>query len=477
MPIQIRNLMEIFAAADFQWCNSIKIINKLITFIVAPENVSCKLSLGEVHWIDKTGIAIIDELLMKNPQNFKVIADADEKILPYIGCTVCKRFWFCYRLADNAIRTNSRSNYVNHACKAKNPLIRIDNDVKEQLPNRVRDQLIDFLAETMPKYSTIKMNSGIQLANDVANFASNLTLRTLKNFKFDATRQLVSKRILSKGKSIIEQNKEMFFANYDQSCIVIDHWSNHGYCFLAIIGRTMLEGQLCEYLLEFKEASRDKSANGVVQDISEFIVENKTPLPIISDNCSVMIAMSKYSNNIFKVFCLEHKLAIIEARLHKNEIFKKNDDHLAAINSFFNTRHGKFDLPRKPLSNFSCTRPWRSHKENYQIFCQNYDRYLEISYVESNFPFLPAKVEIEKLAAFEKQFCGNFDILELKGSSLVDGLKVYVNLIILSRDNDFKHLNLEQTVVSELYPIVFSPISTAFYFLNRINLSSNAIQI
>ena len=87
---------------------------------------------------------------------------------------------FCYRLTDNTIRTNSRSKYVNHACKAINPLIRINNDVKKQLPNRVRDLLINFL-ETMPKYITIKMNSGIQLANDVANFTSNLTLRTLKN--------------------------------------------------------------------------------------------------------------------------------------------------------------------------------------------------------------------------------------------------------------------------------------------------------
>ena len=59
--IQVRSLTEIFAAADFQWCNSIKKSNKLITFIVAPENVSCKLFLGEFNWVDKTGIAINDE--------------------------------------------------------------------------------------------------------------------------------------------------------------------------------------------------------------------------------------------------------------------------------------------------------------------------------------------------------------------------------------------------------------------------------
>lgn len=127
-----------------------------------------------------SGIKIIDGLLNKNPKNFKIIADIDNKIMPYIGCTICYKTWHCYRRIDEQIRTNSRSNYVNHHCKTANPLTRIDNCVKEQLPKWIREEFDDFYTKTMPRYSMIKMNSGIQLTNNVANFEADLTMKTLK---------------------------------------------------------------------------------------------------------------------------------------------------------------------------------------------------------------------------------------------------------------------------------------------------------
>ena len=92
------------------------------------------------------------------------------------------------------------------------------------------------------------------------------------------------------------------------------------------------------------------------------------PLPVVSDNCSTMVALNKYSDGaIFKIFWIEHKLAIIDKNLHKNSQFSHADAQINAINSYFNHRHGQFNLPMKPPQYASATRPWRSHLHNYKV--------------------------------------------------------------------------------------------------------------
>ena len=227
-------------------------------------------------------------------------------------------------------------------------------------------------------------------------------------------------------------------------------------------------------MVEIKEASQDKSAHGIYEDIKDYLKEDGFPLPIITDNCATMVNLTKYSSHVFKIFCLEHKLSRIEIKLHKNLFFKRIDDKLTLINAYFSYRHGKYELNLKPLTSFSNTRPWRSNKLNYKTFIANYDSYIQISKIESNFPDIPLLNQVEILYNFEIDFCKNFDILEKRSSDLLDGISVYFNLIALSRNSDYQHLDFEKIIVDELYPIVFSPIACCYYYLSRVNFISNS---
>lgn len=339
----------------------------------------------------------------------------------------------------------------------------------------MRKEIVQFLGQLITRYPTISLNSGVKFADEVANYVANLSNKTKKNFEFDISRQAVSKSIFAHGKEIFESTKKIFFENYDQSCVILDHWSSHGRSFIGIIARMFIDDEIIEKLVEFKEASVDKSSLGIFTDFESFVRKSGFPLPIITDNCRTMIGLSKQSKFIFKIFCLEHKLAIIESKIHKNIMFKKIDDKITLINSFFSYRHGKYNLPLKPPNSVSQTRPWRSNKLNYSIFIANNDSYLRISAAEPNFPDIPSLFEVEQLSSFENSFCANFDLLETKTSDMLKGIEVYFNLIILARDDQFAFLNLEQIIIDELYPIVFSPIACAFYFLSKTNFESKCV--
>lgn len=189
---------------------------------------------------------------------------------------------------------------------------------------------------------------------------------------------------------------------------------------------------------------------------------------------------------IFKIYCLEHKLSIIEKNLHKTELFSKHDSMISSINSFFNYKHDKFDLPLKPPAYGSTTRPWRSYLHSYkvyffkhvliiyfQVFIANYDRYCQISVSNPQFPQLPSKSDILILDSFEKNFCSNFDILEKSDSNLISGIIVYFNLISTARSNEFHSFNIEKIIVDQLFEFCFSKAACSFCVLMRVNLKSN----
>ena len=255
---------------------------------------------------------------------------------------------------------------------------------------------------------------------------------------------------------------------------MVSSWQN----FIAVIGRILTEEYaIKELLLHFGLANTDKSAKGTVDDIKEFFRGNLIPMPVISDNCSVMVATENYAQgNFFKIYCIEHKLSTIESKLHKNEFFSEIDQQLTSINSFFNYRHEKFDLPRKPLRNYSTTRPWRSNKLNYEVFVANYSRYTQLSNEIKGFPAVPNIHVVSALLEFSKNYCKSFDTLENKDSNLATALIVYFNLVTLSRNPAYLSLNLEKYLINDLYPIVFSKISCAFIVLEKLNLKSNYIK-
>lgn len=421
----------------------------------------------------------------KNPGNFKILADKHEKAIPFVICTDCKKVWPSHKLtydkANNVVvRTNSRSNYVNHKCHGTmREQVRIDAQQKENLSIKARESYCTFLAKALVKRSTISTNAGVLFANEIANYVSSSTMVTKKNFLYDVSRQNCSKTIIDIGNSKLKQNIEFFMTNYESSSLILDHWTSHGRCFLGIIARTCVlqnnKREIIENLIDFKEANLDKTANGIVQDFKHLVVDQKLILPIITDNCRVMCNLGKFNSNIVKIFCIEHKLVRIEDKLHQLPFFKEHDKQLTLINAYFAFRHGKFDLPRKPLSSISATRPWRSNLLNYQIAIENYEAYQILAEKERNFPDIPSLRTLNKLLEFEQLYCSNFNILEKSDSTIIHGIKVYFQLIQLARNDDFVSLQLEQKIIEELYPLIFSQLNIIFFYLSRADLHGNSL--
>ena len=180
-----------------------------------------------------------------------------------------------------------------------------------------------------------------------------------------------------------------------------------------------------------------------------------------------MVALEKHSSQITKIYCLEHKLAIFENFIHTFEPFKTIDTKINAINSWFNYRDGKYNLELKPLKTFSTTRPWRSHLQNYTIFCRNFTSYIDIAMTDRTFPEIHPLNEVKQILEFESIYCQNFDKLEAVDSDLNTALICYINIIYLFETNELAlRLKLTNKFISNIAEYILSPVACAFYVLH-----------
>ena len=188
-------------------------------------------------------------------------------------------------------------------------------------------------------------------------------------------------------------------------------------------------------MLGFFEANTDKSAQGYIADLNTLIKQPEVEIPVMSDNCATMKKVGKISKRFKKVNCAAHMLAKIDDKLHKIPQIEKLDSCLSKLNAYFNYRHDRFDLPLKPQTSKSTTRAWRSHQENYRVTLRNFERYEELYVSLADFPTLPDKTLLRRIAEIEKQLCDSFTTLENKNSDLLDQMKCYVNVFKLSKQN------------------------------------------
>ena len=189
-----------------------------------------------------------------------------------------------------------------------------------------------------------------------------------------------------------------------------------------------------------------------------------------------MVALEKHSSQITKIYCLEHKLAIFENFIHTFEPFKTIDTKINAINSWFNYRDGKYNLELKPLKTFSTTRPWRSHLQNYTIFCRNFTSYIDIAMTDRTFPEIHPLNEVKQILEFESIYCQNFDKLEAVNSDLNTALICYINIIYLFETNELAlRLKLTTKFISNIAEYILSPVACAFYVLSKIDIKGNFI--
>ena len=120
------------------------------------------------------------------------------------------------------------------------------------MPKIPRNDYANFLSEELPKHPTISINAGTILCNKVAYFISTSTMSHKKNFDYDVSRQFVAEKITENGTVVLKENIELFKKNYSNSSLIIDHWSSHGRCFLAVISRMFTDNKIIEKLIDFR---------------------------------------------------------------------------------------------------------------------------------------------------------------------------------------------------------------------------------
>lgn len=274
----------------------------------------------------------------------------EKRLLPTIKCKNCLKVFFLYKWSDkkNDKYTNSASNILSHAKCTHNLQPRITQYKDSPLPNDLRQDVVEFYAHELCQHNTISFLAGTQLLNECAKFISKLTIKCGKTYNYDISRQNVSDTTNEVGKENLENNLNYFFKNAQNSSVIIDHWSHHGYNFFGIIGRTVNKKYSCdEYLLSFAPASADKTADGIYKNLLDVLPPITTPIPIISDNCATMVAaLNGYKNSggrekVFKIYCIEHFVAKIDEKIHAIDFVRKLDKQINAIDSYFNYRHHK----------------------------------------------------------------------------------------------------------------------------------------
>lgn len=220
---------------------------------------------GSIIFGKSSGFSIIDKHFDTFGADYQLVFSTDNVLLPYIHCSNCEKFWQLYKLYNGLVRSNPRSNIVNHNCSKATNQPTLNQLSLTELDNYSRSECSSQFAKIIAKYPTISTNSGVMLANDIANFVGQFSIKKKKTFNFNISRQLVSKEIKEIAIEKASANFSIFKENFEFSSIVADHWSAHGRNFFAIIARIFLpDFQIKEFLLHFGEANADKSAKGKI---------------------------------------------------------------------------------------------------------------------------------------------------------------------------------------------------------------------
>ena len=400
-----------------------------------------------------------------------------QQILPFIHCGTCKLFRNMYKLDPHGkVRNNSRTNIENHKCKIVKETPKIaayKTAVNMSLP--VRQAITGIVSDEIAKRPTMSIQASTDFWNAAFTRVQPLLLNIGHPIKSDISRQTVSKEIIEKGQNLINRNLEFFNQNLTTSCIIFDHWSQHGKNFFSAIGRTAQANmKFKNYVLGFFEASPDKSAIGYLGDLKKLLKSStNVEIPLMSDNCASMVKVGNITKKFKKVHCAAHKLATLNDRIHKLPNIAQLDNCLNKINGFFNYRHQKFNLNLKPKTSTSSTRSWRSHHENYSISIRNFDQYDDLRLMKPDFPKLPNKANLDQVSEFQKKLCSFFDILENKDSDLLDQLNIYIKLSELALDYSCTRVigDTLETLMNKksTFDAFISDDTLAYCYLSKIN--------
>lgn len=114
-------LVEIFSVETFGVCCTFKFKclqnqnNQIIYLFLALKEFQMALKSGEITAVHSSSHEVVNAHYKTFGENYRLIA-REGKLLPVIHCIVCEKFWFLYKLYNNRVRSNPRSNIENHTC-------------------------------------------------------------------------------------------------------------------------------------------------------------------------------------------------------------------------------------------------------------------------------------------------------------------------------------------------------------------------
>ena len=351
----------------------------------------------------------------------------------------------------------------------KQPLI--TNTAFKQLPESLRDVLADEMAILIGTHPTLSTLSTVDYTNSLLNKVVPEILKYGHMFNFNVSRQKIGQSIESKGQALKNANLKILNENIYTSSLIFDHWTNHGKNFIALVGQTCFDDlKVKPYVVGFRISNEDKSADGYIKDFESVLSKNYDfPMPMCTDNCPTMVKALRISSNSTKIYCLCHKLAKIDDKIHSEaKFFKDLDYEITKVNSYFNSRHLTSKLDLVPQKKPSTTRPWRSHRKNYETTSRNLERYFEKAVFNVG---ILNRNNIEKAKKFQDSFCNNFEILEKKDSTLLTSFKAYANLKNLANSPETKEI-IGQILINSIsdpkfLKQLFSNHAVAFFYLSR----------
>lgn len=234
---------EIWTAEIFQqYRNSLFYLHFFIFFIFQGFIDLCALENDKkIYASDKCSYVLLKSAYDKYyKEKYSFLYSESGIILPYLKCNTCKKYFFFYKIDRGSIRANSYSNNTTHKCEQQSSTVQqpLLNFAPVKLGDELRDIIVKEMALLIGNHPTLSSNATTDYTNRLLNKIVPAVLKFGRPFKSDISRQNVSSNIIELGNIMKKSNQNFFNENILTSCLIFDHWTQHGINFFGGIGRT-----------------------------------------------------------------------------------------------------------------------------------------------------------------------------------------------------------------------------------------------
>ena len=97
-----------------------------------------------------------------------------------------------------------------------------------ELPNKMRSDLSDVIANLIAEYPTMSINSAVDFANRLLESAQGKILQVGRPMTFNFARKSIGQKIIAIGENLKAANLDFVCKNISATTVIFDHWSKNG---------------------------------------------------------------------------------------------------------------------------------------------------------------------------------------------------------------------------------------------------------